>query len=98
VMVSVYARSPALAHTAAMMMAPLNEVGAPEAPLPAALADTGFDRLPLAGQVPPGVSVPRVGAPGASVPGVSVPGVSVPGVSVPGVSVPRASVPRASGQ
>lgn len=58
VVVSVYARDPSLARTAAMMMAPLNEVGLPQAPLPAALPDTGFDRIPLPGQVPAGVSVP----------------------------------------
>jgi hypothetical protein len=59
VVVSVYARNPSLAHTAAMTMTPLNEVGAPQGRLPATLADTGFDRIPLPGQVPPGVSVPR---------------------------------------
>jgi hypothetical protein len=40
-------------------MAPINEVGLPQTPLPAALQDTGFDRVPLPGQVPAGVSVPR---------------------------------------
>jgi hypothetical protein len=59
VVVSVYASSPSLARRAATRMAPLNEVGLPQAPLPAALPDTGFDRIPLPGQVPAGVSVPR---------------------------------------
>lgn len=58
VVVSVYARSPSLARRAASTLAPLNEVGLPQAPLPAALPDTGFDRIPLPGQVPPGASVP----------------------------------------
>jgi hypothetical protein len=40
-------------------MAPLNKVGLPQAPLPAALPGTGFDHVPLPSQVPPGVSVPR---------------------------------------
>lgn len=58
-MVSVYARNPSLAKRAANTMAPLNEVGMPQAPLPAALSDTGFDRIPLPGQVPTGVSIPK---------------------------------------
>jgi hypothetical protein len=60
VIVSVYADHPALALETARMMAPVNEVGSPLAPLPAALPDTGFERVPLPGQVPAGVSVPRV--------------------------------------
>jgi hypothetical protein len=59
VVVSVYARSPALAREAATMMAPVNEVGLPRAPLPAAQPDTGFARIPLPSEVPPGVSVAR---------------------------------------
>lgn len=59
VMVSVYARNPLLAQRAATMMTPLNEVGIPQAPLPAALPDTGFDRIPLPGQVPAGVRIPK---------------------------------------
>ena len=59
VVVSVFADRPSLARAAATMMAPLNEVGLPLQALPAALPDTGFDRLPLPGQVPAGVSVPR---------------------------------------
>lgn len=59
VVVSVYADRASLARQALSMMAPVNEVGGPLEPLPAALPDTGFDRVPLPGQVPPGVSVPR---------------------------------------
>ena len=59
VVVSVYAERPALAREAATMMAPVNQLGAPLAPLPAAVPDTGFDRVPLPDQVPAGVSVPR---------------------------------------
>jgi|HubBroStandDraft_3_1064219.scaffolds.fasta_scaffold16827_3 hypothetical protein len=59
VVVSVYAHDPTLARTAASTMAPINEVGLPQAPLPAALPDTGFDRVPLPGQVPPGASLPK---------------------------------------
>ncbi len=59
VVVSVYARTAVLARQAAGTMTPFNEVGLPDAPLPAALPDTGFDRIPLPGQAPAGVSVPR---------------------------------------
>lgn len=59
VVVSVFGEHPALASEAAATMAPLNTNGLPFAPLPAALPDTGFDRVPLSIQVPAGVSVPR---------------------------------------
>jgi hypothetical protein len=59
VVVSVYADRPALAREALSMMAPVNEVGGPLEELPAALPNTGFDKAPLPGQVPRGVSVPR---------------------------------------
>jgi hypothetical protein len=59
VTVNVYARNPLLAQHAATMMAPLNEVGMPQAPLPKALPNTGFDRIPLPGQVPAGVRIPK---------------------------------------
>jgi hypothetical protein len=59
VVVSVYARNRALARQAATTITPFNEVGLPQAPLPAALPDTGFERVPLPGQAPLGVSVPR---------------------------------------
>lgn len=59
VVVSVFANSAALARAAATTMAPLNETGLPLQALPTALPDTGFDRVPLPSQVPPGVSVPR---------------------------------------
>jgi hypothetical protein len=58
VVVSVYARDARLARQAASTMAPLDEVGLPQGPLPAALPDSGFDRIPLSGQVRQGVSVP----------------------------------------
>jgi hypothetical protein len=58
VVVSVYARNSALAHRAASTMTPFNEVGLPQEPLPPALPDTGFGRVPLPGQVPIGASVP----------------------------------------
>ncbi len=60
VVVSVYARDPSLARAAAATMAPVNELGLARAPLPAAMPDTGLvGRLPLASEVPAGVSVPR---------------------------------------
>ncbi|HTA15925.1 MAG TPA: hypothetical protein VK781_13800 [Solirubrobacteraceae bacterium] len=59
VVVSVYGRKPSLAAAAAGTMAPVNEVGLPQAPLPAAEADTGFGDMPLASEVPPGVGIPR---------------------------------------
>ena len=58
VVVSVYARNPLLARQVATTMTPFNEIGLPRAPLPVALPDTGFDRVPLPGQVPTGVSLP----------------------------------------
>jgi hypothetical protein len=59
VVVSVYANHSALATVAASMMTPVNKVGLPLATLPAAVPDTGFDRLPLPGQVPAGVTISR---------------------------------------
>ena len=59
VVVSVFGEHPTLASEAAETMAPLNTTGLPLQPLPAALPDTGFDRLPLSIQVPAGVSVQR---------------------------------------
>jgi hypothetical protein len=59
IVVSVYARNASLAREAAAGMAPLNKVGLPGASLPAAIADTGIERVPLPSEVPPGVSVPR---------------------------------------
>jgi hypothetical protein len=61
VVVNVYAERSALAGMAARMMAPLNKVGLPLAPLPATLPNTGFGLLPLPGQVPAGVNIPRAG-------------------------------------
>jgi hypothetical protein len=59
VVVSVHADRPPLAMTAAMMMAPVNKVGLPLQALPAAAPDTGFDRVPLPSEIPPGASIPR---------------------------------------
>jgi hypothetical protein len=60
VVVSVYARDAALARAGAATMTPVNDVGLAGAPLPATIADTGFDRMPLASEVPAGVSIPRL--------------------------------------
>lgn len=60
VVVSIYARNAALASAAARAMAPLNQPGSSGAPLPAAIADTGYGRVPLHSQVPQGQSVPRL--------------------------------------
>jgi hypothetical protein len=68
VVVSVYAQRASLAREALRTIAPVNEVGGPLEPLPAALPDTGFGNVPLPGQVPRGVSVPRQVPRGVSVP------------------------------
>lgn len=52
VVVGIYADSAALAAAAAQTLAPINEVGAPDEPLPARLPDTGFGSTPLPSQVP----------------------------------------------
>jgi hypothetical protein len=59
VVVSVYARRAPLAWAAAQTMVPLNKGGLPGSMLPGAQPDTGFDRLPLPSQLPPGATVPR---------------------------------------
>jgi hypothetical protein len=53
VVVDVYATSSRIARAAARTIVPINEVGAPEAALPAALPNTGFAETPLPRQVPP---------------------------------------------
>lgn len=55
IVVSVYARDRALALRTAATMVPLNKVGEPGAALPRIEPDTGFARVPLPSQVPPGV-------------------------------------------
>jgi hypothetical protein len=50
--VDVYASSPSMAAAAAREMVPINQPGDPEAPLPARVPDTGFDRQPLPSQAP----------------------------------------------
>lgn len=52
VVVDIYATNPRLATAAARTIVPLNEVGAPEAALPARLPDTGFADTPLPAQTP----------------------------------------------
>jgi hypothetical protein len=59
VVVSVYGKTALLARQALATMTPLNETGEPLQALPAPLPDTGFNRVPLPTQVPPGVGVPR---------------------------------------
>ncbi len=52
VIVGVYADSAPLAAAAAQTLVPINEAGAPGAPLPARLPDTGFAATPLPSQEP----------------------------------------------
>jgi hypothetical protein len=52
VVVDVYATSARVAAAAARTAVPINALGAPGAPLPRALANTGFDETPLPSQVP----------------------------------------------
>lgn len=54
VVVTVMARDATLAQAAARAMSPLNEAAPPQAPLQRPLPDTGVDRIPLEGQLPPG--------------------------------------------
>jgi hypothetical protein len=52
VVVDIYASDARTAAAAARTAVPINAVGAPEAPLPKALPNTGFGETPLPGQVP----------------------------------------------
>ncbi len=52
VVVSIYADDPRVAAAAAQTAVPINEAGAPQAPLPARRPDTGFGSTPLPSQVP----------------------------------------------
>jgi hypothetical protein len=52
VVVDIYATSAQTAAAAARTAVPINALGAPAAPLPAALANTGFGETPLPSQVP----------------------------------------------
>jgi hypothetical protein len=52
VVFNIYANSPKLALAAAMTAVPINAAGAPEAPLPPRLPDTGFGEAPLSFQMP----------------------------------------------
>jgi hypothetical protein len=53
VVVDIYALDARVAQAAALTLVPINAAGAPEAPLPAALANTGFGEMPLPAQAPP---------------------------------------------
>jgi hypothetical protein len=53
VVVDIYATSARAAAAAARTAVPINQPGSPEAPLPPALANTGFGEMPLRSQVPP---------------------------------------------
>jgi len=52
VVVSIYAEDALLARAAAQTAVPINRIGAPEAPLPPRLPNTGFAQMPLPGQAP----------------------------------------------
>jgi len=52
VVLDIYANTATLATAAARTAVPINAVGAPESPLPAAQPDTGFGETPLPTQVP----------------------------------------------
>lgn len=64
IVISIHGKSGSIARLAADTMVPLNKEGVPGTPLPAAEPDTGFDRVPLPSQVPPGVDVTASGAGG----------------------------------
>jgi hypothetical protein len=52
IVLDIYADSPELARVAAETAVPINDIGAPAAPLPSPLPDTGFGEQPLPGQAP----------------------------------------------
>ncbi len=52
VVVGIYANDPRLSSSAAQTVVAINRAGAPGAPLPAALPDTGFAETPLPEQIP----------------------------------------------
>ena len=47
VVISIFAQTPALAHMAGSLMNPVNQPGAPGAPLPAPVPNTHFDQVPI---------------------------------------------------
>ena len=59
VVVGIYALDRSVAAAAAQTMVPINDTGAPGAPLPAALPDTGFAETPTPAQMASPVSPPR---------------------------------------
>jgi hypothetical protein len=52
VVVDIYAANAPIAQAAARTIVPINFIGAPEAPLPPALPNTGYGEMPLPAQVP----------------------------------------------
>jgi hypothetical protein len=52
VVIDIYAPNPRTALAAARTAVPINAVGQPQAPLPAALPNSGFDEMPLPSQIP----------------------------------------------
>jgi hypothetical protein len=52
VLVDIYAKTPALARSAAAIMIPINRLAVPGAPLPAPVPNTRFDERPLLDQMP----------------------------------------------
>jgi hypothetical protein len=57
VVVDIYAQTPALAAAAARTMVPINRAGDPGAPLPPALANTGFGATPTKAQSPKSIKL-----------------------------------------
>jgi hypothetical protein len=62
VVLNIYARDPGLAAEAAATAVPINEPGAPEARLPAALPTTPFGETPLPSQMPSPLRALRQGS------------------------------------
>ena len=58
VVVGIYALDARVAAAAAATLVPINDVGSPGAPLPAALPDTGFAEAPLPAQMPSPLAPP----------------------------------------
>jgi hypothetical protein len=64
VVIDIYATSPATALAAARTAVPINQPGEPQATLPGALPDSGFNQMPLHSQVPsPMRPLPEVARP-----------------------------------
>jgi hypothetical protein len=52
IIVSIHARTPAMAQAAAQTLAPINRIGAPEAPLPPRMPASAYASTPLPAQIP----------------------------------------------